>query len=65
MKSKRVSGKARHLSNDIELRRANNVNQNFKESVKLLYVKGGIVASKQSVVCVWPLRLLVNSKSKS
>ena len=53
---RRVPGAARHLSRDIEERRQSGRKQNYKEPVGVLYVKGGIVPSRQSLV--WAISFL-------
>ena len=40
-----------HLAADILGRLGQQFSQNFKESLQLMYVKGGFVASKDSLVC--------------
>ena len=46
-----VAEKIKHLSDDILARQASNTPQNFKESISEMYVKGGFIASKESLVC--------------
>ena len=46
-----LAEKVKHLSDDILARQASNTPQNFRESVTEMYVKGGFIASKESLVC--------------